>query len=175
MTVLLAIDPGTTASGYCLYDTNTQTPTDFGKVPNPILLAAMVGGCADTPERCSGGCIDYLPADILAVEMIASYGMPVGAEVFETCVWVGRFEQAWLHYRSGRPAPMRILRKDVKTHLCGTMKAKDGNIRQALIDRYGGKAAGIGLKATPGPLYGFSGDMWAALGVAVTAAERRIE
>ena len=29
----------------------------------------------------------------------------------------------------------------------------------------------IGLKASPGPLYGMAGDCWAALGVAITAAE----
>ena len=69
------------------------------------------------------------------------------------------------------PLPIsRIGRKAVKIHLCGSMRAKDPNIRQALIDRYGGSSA-IGRKATPGPLYGVAGDVWAALAVAVTHAD----
>ena len=59
----------------------------------------------------------------------------------------------------------------VKSHLCHSAKANDSNIRQALIDRWGGDQVAIGRKKAPGPLYGFSGDMWAALAVAVTAAE----
>jgi len=60
----------------------------------------------------------------------------------------------------------------VKLHLTQTRRAKDANIRQALIDRYGpGKALAVGLKATPGPLYGLTGDCWSALAVAVTAAD----
>lgn len=87
-----------------------------------------------------------------AIEMIASYGMPVGREVFETCLWIGRFIEA------AQPQPVRLIyRKDVKMHLCGTTKAKDPNIRQALLDRFG-KEATKGVKK----------DLWAALGVAVT-------
>ena len=103
----------------------------------------------------------------LAIEMVASYGMPVGKEVFETCVWIGRFIEAW---SSCRPEPaIRIYRKEVKSHLCGSVKATDANVRAALIDLFGpGKRKAIGLKASPGPLYGFKADMWAALAVAVT-------
>lgn len=104
--------------------------------------------------------------DVLAVEMIASYGMPVGREVFETCVWIGRFIQAW------RGKHVLVYRRDVKLHLCGSPNAKDSNIRQAIIDRYprtgGGKVPQIGTKSKPGPLYGFAKDQWAALGVALT-------
>ena len=88
----------------------------------------------------------------IAIEMIASYGMPVGREVFETCLWIGRFIQA------AHPHPVALVyRKDVKMHLCGSVRAKDPNIRQALLDRFG-KEATKGVKK----------DMWAALGVAVT-------
>jgi hypothetical protein len=68
---------------------------------------------------------------------------------------------------------LRIYRADVKLHLCNSHRAKDKNVRQALIDLYGPtKEAAIGRKASPGPLYGLAGDGWAALGVAVTAAAK---
>lgn len=105
------------------------------------------------------------------IEMIASYGMPVGAEVFETCCWIGQFEQALA--KSGEHRTQRVFRRDVKLELCNSSRAKDSNVRAALIDLYGpGKAKAVGLKASPGPLYGFKKDMWAALGVAVTYARK---
>jgi hypothetical protein len=115
--------------------------------------------------------IEVTMASVLAIEMVASYGMAVGATVFETCVWSGRFIERWLVSDKRRPEPVRVYRKEVKIHLCGSMRAKDANIRQALIDRYGGKESAIGKKANPGPLYGMSGDCWSALAVAITAAE----
>jgi hypothetical protein len=97
----------------------------------------------------------------LAIEMIASYGMPVGAEVFETCTWIGRFEEAY----DDEGLTARYFRKDIKLHLCGFTRAKDSNVRQALIDLLGP----AGVKKNPGPTYGIKKDMWAALAVAVYA------
>lgn len=99
----------------------------------------------------------------LVIEMIASYGMAVGAEVFGTCVWVGRFMQEY-----GPERTSLMFRLKVKQHLCHDSRAKDGNIRQAIIDRFGGKDKAIGKKHSPGPLFGISGDLWAALAVAIT-------
>ena len=100
---------------------------------------------------------------VLVVEQVESFGMAVGVEVFETVWWAGRFVETW------RGPWARVTRRAVKLHLCGTSRAKDGNIRQALIDRYGpGKDIAVGRKATPGPLYGLRADLWAALAVAVT-------
>ena len=155
MTFTLAIDPGTTHSGWVSYDSGRVA--DFGKWENEDML-----------ERVREDTGDYI-----AIEMIASYGMPVGAEVFETCVWIGRFIQAWSDRRGWADTePIIVYRKDVKMHLCGTTKAKDGNIRQAIIDIYGGKDKAIGKKASPGPLYGIAGDVWAAVGVALAAEAR---
>lgn len=153
---LLAIDPGPTESAYVIYDTESRRPLAFAKLPSGELLYGLSGNDADD----------------CAIEMVASYGMAVGAEVFDTCVWVGRFTERWLrHYTYIRQVPRLVYRREVKLHICGDSRAKDSNVRQALIDRYGGKAKAIGLKASPGPLYGMTGDCWQALGVAITAAE----
>ena len=102
----------------------------------------------------------------VAIEMIASYGMAVGKTVFETVFWIGRFYDLCKRLRA--ESVDRVYRKDVKMYLCNSMRAKDSNIRQALIDRIGP----IGKKNNPGPLYKIRGsggkDIWAALSVAVT-------
>lgn len=150
---ILAIDPGNKKSGWCLFD--GKRVIDSGVMSNTDMIDLLV----------------RFDADKLAIEAIASYGMAVGAEVFETCIWVGRFFQEWKR-ETGEDAIL-VYRKDVKMHLCGTMKAKDSNIRQALIDAFpatsGGKAPQIGTKSIPGPLYGVSSHAWSALAVAVTA------
>ncbi len=162
MTTIFAIDPGTEQSGFVTY---TEGVVDnSGVLPNAEILSWIAGrGHPALHEE-------------VAIEMVASYGMPVGKEVFETCVWIGRFQQA-----SAMPERVRLVyRRDVKLHLCGTAKAKDGNIRQALLDLYprtgGGAVPQIGVKAKPGPLFGISTHAWAALGVAVTvAAQMRVQ
>lgn len=147
---LLAIDPGTTESGWCTLAGSHVI--ESGVMPNEDMLLFV------RSRRHAS----------LAIEMIASYGMPVGREVFETCVWIGRFVQAWHDPESVK----LVYRKDVKMHLCGTTKAKDGNVRQAIIDLYpasgGGATPQIGTKAQPGPLYGVSSHAWPAIGVALT-------
>jgi hypothetical protein len=101
--------------------------------------------------------------DPLAIEQVASYGMPVGAEVFETVFWTGRFAEAY-----GADRVTRIPRLTVKMHLCHDSRAKDANIRRALLDRFGAP----GTKRAPSVLYGISGDLWAALALAVTFYDR---
>ena len=142
---LLAIDPGPVESAFVRW-TGDGSLLEFGKIPNKEML------------RLLNGCASYV---VPVCEMIASYGMPVGAEVFETCVWIGRFAQA------AQTKMHRITRGKVKMHLCQSMRAKDSNIRQAIIDRLGPP----GTKKAPGTTYGTSGDVWAALAVALAFAD----
>ena len=148
---ILAIDPGNTSSGYALIDAETRKPLSVGKIPNDQILHLI----ATT---------NYTR---LSVEMIASYGMAVGAEVFETCVWIGRFIEA-----SGCSLA-QVYRRDVKLHHCLDSRAKDSNIRQALVDRFapGQPNHGKGTKADPGWFYGFRADVWQAYALAVYVAD----
>lgn len=98
----------------------------------------------------------------VAIEWIESFGMAVGASTFETVFAIGQIAArlTWNNYR------LRLVpRRDVKLNICKSPKAKDANIRQALIDRFGK----VGTKKNPGPLFGISNHRWAALAIAVTA------
>ena len=143
--MILAIDPGSEKSGWCLLR-DCGEPHDSGVMLNNEMLDVVWGG-------------HHAKNTVLAIEMIASYGMPVGREVFETCVWIGRFKQAW-----PKPDTVRLVyRKDAKLHLCASPRAKDANVWQALKDRLGEP----GTKKNPGPLYGVQSHARAALAVAV--------
>jgi hypothetical protein len=140
--VILAIDPGTEKSAFVYYDTVDEIIQHKGIVTNTEMLLHARSG----------------KYDHLVVEMIASYGMSVGASIFTTCVWIGRFIEASPNNHS------LVYRRDEKIFLCGSMKAKDANIRQALIDLFGKEKT-----------KGCAKDIWAALAVAVTYAGQPTE
>jgi hypothetical protein len=144
--ILLAIDPGSTRSAYCLYDTEEKKPFHFETLLNCGLIL-------------NGPKIEQV-----VIEKVACYGMPVGETIFETVFWTGRFAERYL--QADIPVD-RMTRKEVVTHICGSAKAKDSNIIQALKDRFGEK----GTKKNPGVLYGIKADEWQALALAVAYAE----
>jgi hypothetical protein len=146
--MILAIDPGNIESAYCYIDENYK-PIQFGKVDNEELLKIIAENKHNE----------------LAIEMVASYGMAVGKTVFDTCVWSGRYIQKHLENHNEYN---EIYRKEEKINLCQSMKAKDGNIRQALIDRFGV----VGTKKNQGWFYGFSGDIWSAYAVGITYKDK---
>ena len=147
MALIIGLDPGPEQTGMVWLDDGTVSHP--GVHQNKTVLRML-----------------YHALGEVACEMIASYGMPVGRDVFETCVWIGRFLGA---ASAAGHAFHRLTRLEVKLHLCQSARAKDTNIRQALIDRYGP----VGTKKTPGPLYGVTSHAWAALAVATTHADRQ--
>lgn len=148
MSVIIGIDPGPTQSAILFLHEDERIVCDI--MDNEKMLNTL----RPSDEK-------------YAIEVVESYGMPVGREVFQTCEWIGRFREAL-----GREFDMRLGRKDVKRHLCGSLRAKDSNVRAALIDRYGGsRQAACGTKNNPGPLYCVTSHCWAALAIAVTARD----
>lgn len=145
---IVALDPGTAETGFLVL--SGRTVESAGVLRNSDVLVNLSDG--------------FWSGDLLAVEMIASYGMPVGAEVFETCVWIGRYLQAWSSHRGDT---WRLIpRMRVKSHLCHSSRAKDPHVRQALIDRWG-----AGSERKGGALAGVKSHAWAALGVACVALD----
>lgn len=160
MNRILAIDPGCTESAWCVIDADTLRPLDFGKIPN--------GSLRDRLWTCAPNAIE---GHASAIEMVASYGMAVGAEVFETCVWIGRFHAAIEVHTGVEPALVK--RQPIKLHHCHDSRAKDSNVRQALVDRFapGQPNHGKGTKADPGWFHGFHSDVWQAYALAVYVAD----
>ena len=151
---VLAIDPGTTESAWVIYDPEKRH----------IVMSGI-----DDNEKILKNVIDWAKVAMhneceFVIEMVASYGMPVGETVFETCLWIGRFIERWgMEYHL-------IYRKQVCMHLCGKAAGvKDSNIIQRLKDIFEPE-----LKPREKPkkaLKGIARDMWQALAVAVTYCE----
>jgi hypothetical protein len=139
---MIAIDPGPLKSAFVEYE-NGKILTK-GIVTNEILEKNLI--VQNLSDRKTP----------VVIEWISNYGSTVGQSVFHTCRWIGRFEACHDNVRL-------ISRRDIKHVLCGTLTAKDKDIREALIDHFGP----IGTKKKPGPLYGFTSHLFSALAVAV--------
>lgn len=152
--MIFAIDPGTTLSAYVTLDENLK-PLHFGKIPNEELLDILK-------------IWKPLKQDHLVIESIASYGARVGETTFETVFWTGRFYEVCTCENKAR-----IKRQAVKKNLCNLMKAKDTDIRRALIKRFAkfDLINGKGKKESPDWFFGVSNDVWSAIAVGVTFSD----
>lgn len=143
----VGIDPGPTQSALVLLEGNEVK--DKGIFCNHDALQWL----RDTLSQ-------YGVCDV-AIEFIQSYGMPVGSEVFKTCLWAGRFVQV----AEECGATVRLYsRPKIKAYVTRQAHAKDSDVRQSLMLRYGGTKK---LEA----LCGFKTHLWSALAVAVYHAD----
>lgn len=148
MTVF-AIDPGYKESAFVCYDGQRILSKDM--LDNEKMLES----------------IDWLKekaADtVLVTEQMQLFaGRVIGVEVFDSVFWAGMFTHAWRPRRWDR-----ILRSKVRGHL-GASRGGDAAVRQALIERFGPhKETAVGLKKSPGPLFGVTSHEWSALAIAV--------
>ena len=157
---ILAIDPGNIESAYVIMDDTDFHPVSFGKLGNEDMRSVIIMDA------------EGLKVNRVVIERVAHYGMAVGRDVFETCEWVGHFsELARIH---GYPVDY-IFRIEEKEAVCHDSKARDSNIRRALIDRFARHDLknGKGTKKNPDFFYGFAKDCWAAFAVGYTYFEKR--
>lgn len=130
--IILAIDPGTEQSalvGYLGFPAGANAPGEvtFSELRDNHFVLDVARA-------------EPLGPRVVVCEMVQNMGMAVGRETFETVRWIGRFQEA-VEARGGR---FEILyRPDIKLHLCGSSRAKDPNVRQALIDRFGGDSVAL--------------------------------
>jgi hypothetical protein len=153
---ILGVDPGTVNSGYVIFSPDDMSILESGVVDNEEFLHLSV----------------WDDVDIVCIEMIASYGMPVGQTTFETILWIGRYVQVCIF--KNKKFELLYKKKDINPTLCFSNKAKDANIRQAILDLFpatgGGSVPQKGTKSNPGPLFGVSSHAFSALAVAMTYA-----
>ena len=149
--MVIGIDPGTEQSAYVVW--NGIAITDMNIWDNNTVLSYL------------GTKGHYLEIESLIIEDIRSYGMPVGKSTLETVFWIGRFCERWSDYGEFH----RIPRKEICKHICNNGRAKDPNIRQALIDRFGPP----GTQKAQGVTYGLKYDLWSAFAVAVTGYDQK--
>lgn len=157
MSLILSIDPGPETSGYVIW--NGRAVSDCaGELPNAEVLV-RVGNIASGVVPAFGDC--------LAIERVACMGAPVGDLVLETVFWSGRFAECWAQHTT---CPVVRLRYgDVTLHHCNSRRAKESQVRQALIDRFGKP----GTKAAQGLLYRVHGHAWSALALSVAVFDQQ--
>jgi len=158
---IVAIDPGSIESAFVILRDNGEV-IEKRKIDNISLLNLLSGGMFWS--------VDVRGTPIV-IEYIRARGMPMSNDSLDTVFWTGRFIQAV--YNRDPVTPFTLIdRKDVKMFCCGSSRAKDSNIRAALINHYpstgGGKIKQVGTTKAPGPLFGVSADIWSALAVGLT-------
>lgn len=165
MTNFIGIDPGPTHSGFVKYE------GDFiqaFKADNATIRRRLASeGLADEPAILV---VEFTKPYTLTMKGGRSY-MPL--EVVQAAFESGRMVESFRSF-DGEPLPhVLITRQEVKKALLGKTTGGDSEIRQAVIDRFGGKETAIGKKKTPGPLYGVTKDCWAA--IAIVEAYRELD
>lgn len=163
--MILAIDPGSEKSGWVTI--RDGDPSSFGIDDNEDVLGFFLDHLCNAEHLV----IEHTPPYARETKGGRAY---VPHQVFETAFYCGRLAQEWMNLRGELPA--LIPRRDVLKHITGKgSRVGDKEVRAALIDRWGGKEQAIGRKADPGPLYGVTSHVWAALGVGLTYYETRSE
>lgn len=151
---ILAIDPGTTQSAFVAWDTETMDFTGsyrMGLWDNEKLKEEINKIICDATNDI------YSHTFLVAIEMIQSYGLPLGRSSILTILFIGQLIEKMKGYGDwklyGRPT--------IKGWIGGKT---DAQIRASLRERYGEAKKGEKLA-------GVKKDIWSALALATALTE----
>lgn len=159
---VLGIDPGSEESALFGWDSEIEKILYFSILKNSEILGNF-GYVKSEHFKCVAVNSSHFleQFDIVVCENIGHYGtgMAVGNTVFDTCRYIGKLEViCCLNFEL-------ILCKTIRAHHTGSARAKDGNIIQALKDRF---EPGLKPRQRPKGLFkGVSRDIWQAAAVAI--------
>jgi hypothetical protein len=154
--IIHAIDPGPKESALVSIGSDARI-RHYEQAENSVLRQKLCGA-RNNPY--------YQPA-LLVIEYTPPYALTtkggranVPREVVDTAIEIGRFIECF-------GGEFELLhRQRVKSQLTGLANSKDGQVIDALCDRYGGSRKDAkGTKKCPGPLFGLKADLWQALAV----------
>ena len=127
----LSIDPGNIGSGWVLWGPNDTMIGDIeivghGRDRN-VHIRKWIARYPNQTMNCH-----------LEIECPKPRGQPTAAEEMEMMIQIGRFLQMW------RGDWTYVFRQQAKSAICGGRNPTDSNVRQALIDHFGGDSVAIG-------------------------------
>lgn len=150
--MVIAIDPGSTRSGWCechVYPplmgdiARAIEPAARGETANEILRAWLWSAS--------------LPADRRVVFLLESipgiYGSTTGRDQLMAQEWLARFEEILTCRKERHALPRlswhRVTRVAARVAVTENARASDRDVRQALLDAYGGERRARGVKCKP--------------------------
>lgn len=141
---VLGIDPGSSHSGWCLWEPRGSLVCAAEWTPNELVLDLLVNNLGGAPDI------------QLVIEKVTPYNG--GNHVADTFWWSGRFYQAWRG-----PVAMVPYREVSQAHT-GRVASKEELVHEQLLERFGP------VVTAPLELYGkkAGGHMWSAFAVAIT-------
>lgn len=157
MTVI-GIDPGPKASGFVIFD-----GTNVIETSEAYENEALIGYLEQVPKE-----------QPVVIERVQFYGKLMGADVFDTLWFGGRFYQA---VKTAGGVPHRVYWAEVKRQFVEgarwdekkgkKRKITEADVRLGVLKRFGGEKLAKGTKAAPGPCRGVTSHAWSALALAL--------
>lgn len=148
---VLSVDAGNIQSAYIIFCTEQKRVVQKGFLENEQFIEEILNSSFDE----------------VAIEKIVSLGAVIGSSTLDTAYTNGRIYEA-IKTKFGIISNL-YSRIDIKMHLCFTTRAKDANVRQALVNKFGDSSTKKNPHNTFNELEDkiyFGGHFWSCLAIA---------